>query len=82
LRRRTALVGILAGVAITVVAIGWWAAPVAVVATVAAAAVLVLARRKIGGISGDVLGACEQVVECTTFVTVAALAAHHPLWWG
>jgi adenosylcobinamide-GDP ribazoletransferase len=81
LRRSTALAGIAAGVAITVLAVGWWAAPVAAVAALGAAVVLVLARRKIGGTSGDVLGACEQVVECTTLVTIAALAAHHPLWW-
>jgi adenosylcobinamide-GDP ribazoletransferase len=82
LRRRTAVLGIVAGLAITIAAIGWWAAPVVGIAVVTAAAVLVLARRKIGGISGDVLGACEQVVECATLVTVAALASRHPLWWS
>jgi adenosylcobinamide-GDP ribazoletransferase len=81
LRRSTAVAGIAVGLAIAVVAVGWWVAPVAAIGALGAAAVLALARRKIGGISGDVLGACEQVVECTTLVTIVALATRHPLWW-
>jgi adenosylcobinamide-GDP ribazoletransferase len=81
LRRGTAVVGIAVGLAVTALAIGWWVAPVAAVGVVGAATVLVLARRKIGGISGDVLGACEQVVECTTLITIVALAGRHVLWW-
>ncbi len=40
-----------------------------------------LAMRKIGGITGDVLGAVEQVTECLVLVVVTALATRHPLWW-
>jgi adenosylcobinamide-GDP ribazoletransferase len=78
---RAAIAG-LAGLAVALAAVGWWVAPVAGVALIGAAAVGLLARRKIGGISGDVLGAAEQVAECATLVTIAALAAHHPLWWS
>ena len=35
-----------------------------------------LARRKIGGISGDVLGATEQVAECLCLVMLSGLALH------
>ncbi len=37
-----------------------------------AVAVSVLARRKIGGITGDVLGAVEQIVECLALVALAS----------
>lgn len=69
-------VGCAAGVAITVAAVGWWAAPLAGAAVVAAAATGLLARRKIGGISGDVLGAAEQVAECLCLVVLSGLALH------
>ena len=32
-------------------------------------------------ITGDVLGAVEQVAECLVLVVVTALATRHPLWW-
>ena len=48
----------------------------AVAAVVAAAGAGLLARRKIGGISGDVLGAAEQVAECLCLVVLSGLALH------
>jgi len=48
---------------------------------VAAGAVGALAMRKIQGISGDVLGAAEQMAECVVLVVATGLAAHHTLWW-
>ena len=70
-----------AGTVITAVAIGWWVAPLAAVAFVAATTTGALARRKIDGISGDVLGACEQVAECLCLVVLSGLALHQELWW-
>ena len=67
--------------AIGVVAVGWWAGPAVLVALMAAALVGALARHKIGGISGDVLGAAEQVAECAVLVVLGSLALRHPLWW-
>jgi adenosylcobinamide-GDP ribazoletransferase len=75
------LAGVVAGVAIAALAIGWWTAVAAGLAVVGTAAVVWLAVRKIGGVNGDVLGTVEQVVECTTLIAVTALAARHPLWW-
>ena len=69
-------VGCAAGTAITVVAIGWWAAPLTAAAVVAAAGTGLLARRKIGGINGDVLGAAEQVAECLCLVVLGGLTLH------
>jgi adenosylcobinamide-GDP ribazoletransferase len=60
---------------------GWWAAPLVAASAAGAAAVLWLSNRKIGGLTGDTLGAVEQVVECLVLVTVSGLALHHELWW-
>ena len=76
-----AALGCAGGLAITALATGWWAGPLALSALVAALATGTLARRKIGGISGDVMGAAEQVAECLCFVVISALALHHHLWW-
>jgi adenosylcobinamide-GDP ribazoletransferase len=72
--RGRAFVGTCSGVAVTAVAVGWHAAPLAAAAFVAVAAVGALARHKIGGISGDVLGATEQVAECLCLVVISGLA--------
>ncbi len=81
LSRPTAWLGIAAGIGLSAIAIGWWIGPVVATALVGAAAVAWLAHRKIGGITGDVLGACEQVVECLALVVLTGLATHHQLWW-
>lgn len=80
--RPRAAVGCAVGLAITVAAIGWWAAPLALAALLAATATGLLARRKIGGISGDVLGAAEQVTECLCLVVLSGLSIRHQLWWA
>jgi adenosylcobinamide-GDP ribazoletransferase len=69
------------GVVIAAVACGWWVGPLAAAAVAAALAVGALAVRALGGITGDVLGALEQVAECLVLVTVTALATRHHLWW-
>jgi len=76
-----AAVGSTAGLAITALVTGWWVGPLAAAALLAAVATGTLARRKIGGISGDVLGAAEQVAECLCLIVVSSLAMHHQLWW-
>jgi adenosylcobinamide-GDP ribazoletransferase len=75
------IIGVLGGIVIGAVAVGWWVAPFAAAALASIVAVRWLAMRKIGGISGDVLGACEQIAECLCFVTSSGLATHHQLWW-
>ena len=81
LSRQRAVVGVLSGAAIAALATGWWVAPLAAAAVVGAVAVGALAMRKIGGVTGDVLGAVEQATECLVLVVVTALATRHPLWW-
>ncbi len=47
-------------------------APAALPAAFAAAAIMtVLARRQIGGYTGDVLGATEQVAECAVLIALS-----------
>jgi adenosylcobinamide-GDP ribazoletransferase len=70
---RAVLAGLLA-VAIAALATGWWAGPLAAAALVAAAVVAFFAVRAIGGITGDVLGAIEQLAECAVLVVVTGLA--------
>jgi adenosylcobinamide-GDP ribazoletransferase len=72
-RRRAAVGGAIA-VAIAALATGWWVGPLAAIAAVVAAVVALWAWRAIGGITGDVLGAIEQVAECAVLVVVAGLA--------
>ncbi|MEP7203136.1 MAG: adenosylcobinamide-GDP ribazoletransferase [Ilumatobacteraceae bacterium] len=74
-----ALSAIVLGLAIAAAAVGWWAAPLVAVVIITIVAVRWLSLRKIAGISGDVLGTCEQVTECLCFVVLAGLAAHHAL---
>ncbi len=82
LRRGPALVGVAVGLGITVLAVGWWSGPLVLAAALVTAPVAVVAGRALGGVSGDVLGAIEQVVECTALVVVSGLALHHAVWWS
>jgi len=76
------LLGVGSGLAIATLATGWWVLWLVGVATVATSATCLLAVRKIGGLVGDVLGAVEQVVECTVLVTITALSTRYGVWWG
>lgn len=69
-----AAIGCLSGLVVCVIAVGWHTAPLVGAAAVAVIGVGLLARRKIGGISGDVLGATEQVAECLALVALSGLA--------
>jgi adenosylcobinamide-GDP ribazoletransferase len=79
---RTAVAGGSVGVAVATLATGWWALPIAVAAGVAATVVTHWAVRRVGGITGDVLGAVEQVAECAVLVVVVGLARRHDVWWA
>jgi adenosylcobinamide-GDP ribazoletransferase len=82
LSTRGAIAGVVAALAISALATGWWVAPLAGAATVAAIAVARLARRAFEGVSGDILGAVEQVAECSVLVVTVARAAHSSIWWA
>ncbi len=77
----TAATGVITSLVVAAVATGWWVGPFALGAAVGAFAITVVARRAFEGVSGDVLGAVEQVGECVVLVVATGLAARHPLWW-
>ena len=77
-----AAVGVIAALTLGGLAVGWWVAPFAAAATCGAVVIALLARRAFEGISGDILGAVEQVVECLVLVVATGLAIRHPLWWA
>lgn len=79
--RGRAAAGGLVALALGAVATGWWLVPLSAVAAIAAGLVVVVARRAFGGLTGDHLGALEQVVENLALVAVTVLAAHSTLWW-
>lgn len=76
------LAGALGAIAIATAAVGWWVAPLAGAVAVGAVGVSTLARRAFGGVSGDILGAVEQVGECLVLIVVSGLALHHSVWWS
>jgi adenosylcobinamide-GDP ribazoletransferase len=77
-----AVLGVTGAIAIAAVAVGWWIAPLAGAAALGAIVVAFLAHRAFGGISGDILGAVEQVAECLVLIVVSGLALHHQPWWA
>lgn len=76
-----ALLGLLVGLTMALLAMGSWAIAAAAIGVTAAAVGIALAYRAFGGVTGDVLGAIEQVTEVVVLVTVVAFAGHHHLWW-
>lgn len=78
-RRQVAVVGAVT-VTVATAALGVWAAPAALVAILCVVAVGRIARRKIGGATGDVLGAAEQIVEAGVLLLGAAVATQQ--WSG
>ena len=70
--RNAAIGGIAAAAAISVVCVGWNAIPMLALAGAAAVPVCFIALRRIGGQTGDVLGAAQQCAECAALVFLAA----------
>ncbi len=81
LSRQRAALGAIAAIVLTALVVGWWVGPFIIAAAVGAGAVAWLTLRKLGGVTGDVLGTAEQVVECLVLVTATALATRYGLWW-
>jgi adenosylcobinamide-GDP ribazoletransferase len=82
--KRQVATGCLLAVLIGVALVGWWAAAFAVLIAVGAAVVGMMARSRIQGYTGDVLGAAQQVGEVISLVLAAALVSsgvYESLWW-
>jgi adenosylcobinamide-GDP ribazoletransferase len=78
--RATLLAASAVSAAVTAAAFGGWAIVAITAAAVAAGAVGLLASRKINGITGDVLGASEQLAELAVLLVAAALT-HRGVSW-
>lgn len=75
----TAAIAAASALVIAFIALPWAVAPAAVlVAAACACAVGVIALRQIGGQTGDVLGAAEQVAETAILLTLASFALRAP----
>lgn len=82
--RRQVAIGGLISLLIGLIALGWWVAAFALLTVAGAGLVGLLAWRNIGGFTGDVLGAAQQVGEVSLLVLAAALASSGLIegaWW-
>jgi adenosylcobinamide-GDP ribazoletransferase len=70
-----ALVGLMVATAVSVLAAGWAALPVFVAVVVIAALLAISALRRIGGQTGDILGASQQLAEAAALAVLAARGA-------
>jgi len=82
LGRRRAGVAALLGVGAAIALLGAWGVVAAAIAGALTAIVGSFAMRRIGGITGDVLGAVEQLVEIGVLLLAAAVGASIPWWRG
>jgi adenosylcobinamide-GDP ribazoletransferase len=79
--RRAAVAATVVGVAVGLVAMGPWAILAGAVVAGGATLVALAALRRFGGITGDVLGAVEQVGELAVLIVGAGVARAGELWW-
>jgi adenosylcobinamide-GDP ribazoletransferase len=79
---RRVVASVVAAVAIGIAVLGLWTLPAILVVTAAAILVGRLALTKIGGTTGDVLGAAQQLSEIAVLVLMAATLPHLPWWHG
>jgi adenosylcobinamide-GDP ribazoletransferase len=78
--RAVALVSSAAAVALAVALLGWWGIAAEVLVVACALAAANVSERRFGGITGDILGAVEQVAEVGVLVLAAAVGRGLP-WW-
>jgi adenosylcobinamide-GDP ribazoletransferase len=80
--RSVALAAGAVGAAVGVGLLGTWGVAAVAVAAAAAASMGALAMRRIGGVTGDVLGAAEQLVEIGILLLALAIRTSIPWWRG
>ncbi|HET9260014.1 MAG TPA: adenosylcobinamide-GDP ribazoletransferase [Acidimicrobiia bacterium] len=80
---RGAWVAAATGMAVFAFLGGWWALPGIALVTATVLCFRYIGRSRFGGVTGDLLGACEQIGEVTvlTLVAGAAWLGGTP-WWG
>lgn len=75
------VIGASVGVAISAIMLGWWIGPALVAAGLAAATMGFISWRALGGVTGDILGAIEQVVEIAVLLVVVAIGTRYNPYW-
>jgi adenosylcobinamide-GDP ribazoletransferase len=81
---REVVLGAGAALLLALAAMGPWALPAGALAGLGAGAIGVLARRRFGGTTGDVVGAAQQVGEVVVLALGAAVVVGgwgSPAWW-
>lgn len=73
---------ILTGLAVSSLAAGWWVGPAVIAVALTVVALRKISSRRLGGITGDVLGACEQISEMLILgIVAAAVWQGWDPWW-
>ncbi len=73
---------ILSGLGISLLVAGWWVGPAVILVAFIVVALRKIGITRFGGITGDTLGACEQLGEMGVLVVVAAAAwGGWDPWW-
>lgn len=73
--QRTTFLALGLGGALVLITTGWAVIPLALWTTLAAIGLAMIAKTKIGGQTGDILGATQQLTEIAALITLATLAA-------
>lgn len=84
LKSRQITLGLALGALLGAIALGVLGLPAALLAAIAAMAIGILARRRIGGLTGDILGAAEQAAEVLVLLMASAVATNgwaSVAWW-
>jgi adenosylcobinamide-GDP ribazoletransferase len=76
------LLGVTVGIAISALVLGWWIGPAVLAAAIAAAIMGFISWRALGGVTGDILGAIEQVVEIAVLLVVVAIGTRYNPYWN
>jgi adenosylcobinamide-GDP ribazoletransferase len=77
-RRGPAVAGVMVALLLGAATLGWWIGAAVIAVALGAVVLAWLAKRRIGGITGDVLGAVQQIGECAVLMIAAAGGA---AWW-
>jgi adenosylcobinamide-GDP ribazoletransferase len=76
------MIGAGIGLAISTAVLGWWIGPALVAAAIAGGVMGWIAWRALGGVTGDILGAIEQVTEIAVLLVVVAIGIRHRPYWA
>jgi adenosylcobinamide-GDP ribazoletransferase len=76
------LVGSGVGIVISAAVVGWWIGPAVLASVIAGGVMGWIAWRALGGVTGDILGAIEQVTEIAVLLVVVAIGIRHRPYWA